>query len=102
MYNFELGKTYIVDVTASGIMPVMEFDQSRWYDKDHDDLDFLTDEEKIVLINQVLDKIKAEIQDLRGCSCSNSDGIIDDVEDIIDKYIRTDLDKSEEERDPLE
>jgi hypothetical protein len=30
----------------------------------------------------VLDKINAEIQKLRGCS----DGIIDDVEDIIDKY----------------
>lgn len=35
---------------------------------------------------EVLDKISAEIQRLRGCSCSCSDGIIDDVEDIIDKY----------------
>ena len=34
----------------------------------------------------VIDKIRAEIQGLRNCSCSNSDGIIDDVEDIIDKY----------------
>jgi hypothetical protein len=34
----------------------------------------------------VLDKIRAEIQDLRNCSCSCSDGIINDVEDIIDKY----------------
>ena len=34
----------------------------------------------------VLDKIRAEIQVLRNCSCSCSDGIIDDVEDIIDKY----------------
>ncbi len=34
----------------------------------------------------VLDKIIAEIQNLRNCSCSCSDGIIDDVEDIIDKY----------------
>lgn len=33
-----------------------------------------------------LDKISAEIQRLRGCSCSCSDGIIDDVEDIIDKH----------------
>jgi hypothetical protein len=33
------------------------------------------------------DKIKAEIQNLRGCSCSCSDGIIDDIEEIIDKYI---------------
>ena len=36
--------------------------------------------------NKVLDKIYADIQKLRGCSCSCSDGIIDDVEDIIDKY----------------
>lgn len=34
----------------------------------------------------VLDKIIAEIQNLRNCSCSCSDGIIDDVENIIDKY----------------
>lgn len=33
-----------------------------------------------------IDKIYADIQKLRGCSCSNSDGIIDDVEDILDKY----------------
>ena len=40
--------------------------------------------------NEVLDRIKAarkEMQKLRGCSCSCSDGIIDDVEDIIDKLI---------------
>ena len=33
----------------------------------------------------ILDKIYADIQRLRGCSCSCSDGIIDDVEDILDK-----------------
>ena len=59
--NFELGKTYIVDVTTSGIIPSIEFNKSRWFDKDHDDLDFLTDEEKIVIINEVLDKIRAEV-----------------------------------------
>ena len=36
--------------------------------------------------SDVLDKIRAEIQGLRNCSCSCSDGIIDDVEEIIDKY----------------
>ena len=36
--------------------------------------------------NDVLDKIYDDIQELRGCSCSYSDGIIDDVEDILDKY----------------
>lgn len=35
----------------------------------------------------ILNKIKDEIQKLRGCSCYCSDGIIDDVEDIIDKYM---------------
>lgn len=34
----------------------------------------------------ILDKIYADIQKLRGCSCSCSDGIIDDIEDILDKY----------------
>jgi hypothetical protein len=34
----------------------------------------------------ILDKIYADIQKLRGCSCSCSDGIIDDVEDILDKH----------------
>lgn len=36
--------------------------------------------------SDVLDKIRAEIQNLRNCSCSCSDGIIDDVEDILDKH----------------
>lgn len=35
---------------------------------------------------EVLDNIYADIQRLRGCSCSCSDGIIDDIEDILDKY----------------
>lgn len=38
------------------------------------------------IVKPVLDKIEAEIQKLRGCSCGCSDGIIDDIEDIIDKY----------------
>ena len=37
----------------------------------------------------ILDKITTEIQTLRGCSCSCSDGIIDDVEDILDKLIES-------------
>ena len=39
-----------------------------------------------------LDKVKeaiTEMQKLRGCSCSCSDGIIDDVEDILDKLIES-------------
>lgn len=44
--------------------------------------------EFLTSLNQepILDKIYADIQKLRGCSCSTSDGIIDEVEDIIDKY----------------
>ena len=34
-----------------------------------------------------IEKIRSEIQTLRGCSCNCSDGIIDDVEDIIDKCV---------------
>ena len=34
----------------------------------------------------ILDKITEEIQALRGCSCWDSDGIIDEVLQIIDKY----------------
>ena len=37
-------------------------------------------------LDKVIEDIKAEIQTLRNCSCSCSDGIIDDVEDIIDKH----------------
>ena len=86
---FEFGKTYIVDVTEKGITPLMIFDEDRWYDKDHDDLDFLTDEEKIVVINDVLDKLRAEIESIIGehklddydfCS-----GLIR-ARNIIDKY----------------
>ena len=37
-------------------------------------------------INAVLNEIEAEIQKLRNCSCSCSDGIIDAVEEIIDSH----------------
>jgi len=59
--NFEMGKMYIVDVTEKGISPLMEFKRDEWCNKDYDDLDFLTDEEKVIVINNVLDKIKSEI-----------------------------------------
>ncbi len=42
--------------------------------------------------NKWLDKVKKaceEIQKLRGCSCSCSDGIIDDVEDILDMLLES-------------
>lgn len=89
---FEIGKTYIVDVTEKGITPSMEFDKDRWFDKDHDDLDFLTDAEKVIVINTVLDKIRADIQFIKDKCLPNN--IAEEYEqiglqealDIIDKY----------------
>ena len=52
--NFELGKEYIVRVTEKGIIPIDEFDRARFFDKDCDSLEFLTDEEKAEVINEVL------------------------------------------------
>ena len=42
-----------------------------------------------VIEREKINKAIEEIQKLRGCSCSCSDGIIDDVEDILDKLIET-------------
>ena len=92
--NFKLGKKYIVKVSKEGIIPIEEFESDRFYDKDHDDLDFLTDEEKIIVINDVLDKIRAEFislypknyageLELGGASCAFS---LHKVLNIIDKY----------------
>ena len=86
--NFELGKQYIVEVTDKGIIPIDEFDTERFFDKDNDDLEFLTDEEKTVVINDVFDKMSKEIRD--GIPhYVNKDGIfanIDDVQCVIEKY----------------
>ena len=45
-----------------------------------------------VVEREKIDKAIKEIQKLRGCSCSCSDGIIDDVEDILDKLIESEED----------
>ena len=98
---FEFGKTYIVDVTEKGITPLMIFDEDRWYDKDHDDLDFLTDEEKIVVINDVLDKIRAEIKakydTIPWRDNQYNDGWVEALEwvydDVIDKYRESEVSK---------
>ena len=42
-----------------------------------------------VVGKEKINKAIEEIQKLRGCSCSCSDGIIDDVEDILDKLIES-------------
>jgi hypothetical protein len=43
---------------------------------------------KAIPLNRIK-KAREEIQKLRGCSCSCSDGIIDDVEDILDELIES-------------
>ena len=58
--NFELGKKYIVNVTEKGIIPLREFDYNKWYHIDYADL--LKDEEKKIIVNEVLDEIKADIE----------------------------------------
>ena len=42
-----------------------------------------------VIEREKIEKAIDEIQKLRGCSCSCSDGIIDDVEDILDNLIES-------------
>ena len=59
---FEFGKKYIVNVTEKGLVPLIEFNRSQWVNKDYDDLDFLTDEEKEVIVNDVLKQIRAKIE----------------------------------------
>lgn len=100
--NFELGKTYIVEVKEDGIIPLEEFDESRWFDKDHDDLDFLTDAEKAIVIKAVLKDIRAEMNakmEEADRNCKNSDSLsvrswcreraqaFDDAMKIIDRKI---------------
>lgn len=88
--NFELGKSYIVDVTEKGIIPLMEFDRNLWVNKDYDDLDFLTDEEKEVIVNGVLNKIRAEIHKVLWKEYGDTEWIeekIEDVEKVISKVI---------------
>lgn len=46
-----------------------------------------------VVEKKKIDKAIEEIQKLRDCSCSCSDGIIDDVEDILDKLIESEVDE---------
>lgn len=85
--TFELGKQYIVEVTKNGIIPTEEFKRERFFDKDSDSLDFLTDEEKVVVINGVLDKIRAEIQEeLKQDNHSFYRAALKDVIKIIDRY----------------
>ena len=86
--TFELGNQYIVDVTEKGIIPVAKFDRERYFDRDTDDLEFLTDEEKSVVIKQVLVKIREELTNetkyRHGFAFSSA---LSRALDIIDKHI---------------
>ena len=97
--NFELGKKYIVEVTEKGIIPREEFLEERYIDKDLDDLDFLTDEEKIVVVNDVLDKIRTEIEEYKSRQLTLAIGV-DDLEkgkQIALEYILAIIDKKVKE-----
>ena len=97
--NFEFGKKYIVGVTEKGIVPLMEFDRDRWFNKDHDDLDFLTDEEKAVVINDVLDNIIADIEEYKSRQPTLAIGV-DDLEkgkQIALEYVLAIIDKCKAE-----
>ena len=86
--TFELGNQYIVDVTERGIIPVAKFDHERYFDRDTDDLEFLTDEEKSVVINQALVKIRDEITGEMMCRSEFAfSKTMSCALDIIDKYI---------------
>lgn len=86
---FEIGKQYIVEVSKDRIIPIEEFSRERYFDKDHDDLDFLTDEEKEDIINAVLEDIKSEIEQMDfdyGDYYDNTESIRKDVVEVIDNY----------------
>ena len=80
--NFELDKKYIVEVTKKGIIPREEFLEERHINKDHIDdyLEFLTDEEKAIVINNVLNKLKTEIEQLPTKTRTNWDGCCPDID----------------------
>lgn len=78
--NFKLGKKYIVEVTKKGIIPIDEFWEERYINKDHDDIEFLTDEEKTIVINNILNDLKTEIEQLPTKIRTNWDGCCPDID----------------------
>lgn len=93
--NFELGKEYIVAVTDKGMVPIDEFDRERFYDKDNDDLDFLTDEEKIIIKNQAYQEGLDDAWECVRKIALTGDGLsIDEREKIFGSPHRTDIFKN--------
>lgn len=86
--TFELGNQYIVDVTERGIIPVAKFDCERYFDRDTDDLEFLTNEEKSVVIKQVLVNIREELtSETKYRPEFAFSSALSRALDIVDKYI---------------
>ena len=99
--NFEFGKEYIVKVSENGIIPIEEFNNERFFDKDHDDLDFLTDEEKKLLIttfsNNLIEKIDKKLQFFReDLTCKTAAEIRNQINDIILDCSRSYLDGNQQ------
>ncbi len=91
--NFELNKKYIVEVTNKGIIPIEEFCEERFFDKDHDELDFLTDEEKEFIIRQTCEDLMQSIKTHRLEAGKYNSVLIsnkveyDEIFDVIDNYL---------------
>ena len=92
--NFELGKEYIVKVSEEGIISIEEFRSNRFFDIESSDLDFLTDEEKTLVINDVLDKIRDEIEEYKSKQGTLAISILK-VLDIINKYKESEVNTNE-------
>lgn len=83
IYNLKQAKS--VPYRKATFIKVNELLNELEQDKPLFEIDLYSVIKQSYIEREVLDKIRAEIQKLRGCTCSCSDGIIDDVEDIIDK-----------------
>jgi hypothetical protein len=76
----DIKQTIGYDVDKFELIKALQYDREQ-YDKGYSDC-------KSNMLDQIK-KVREEIQKLRGCSCSCSDGIIDDVEDILDELIES-------------
>ena len=80
--NFELGKKYIVEVTDKGIIPIDEFSSEKYSNKDTNPLDFLTDEEKEIIENNIIAHIVDEMK------CLNEEGFRNFISKLENAYYR--------------
>lgn len=78
MYTVDQAIGY--DIDKEELLKALQYDREQ-YNKGYGDCKA----DMLAKIKQARD----EIQQLRGCSCSCSDGIIDDVEYILDKLIES-------------